>query len=256
MTIASKPPPNPAADPANSAAPRPVITVTHADYGFSRTDFILRDLHFTINAGEFVAVVGPSGCGKTTLLNLLAGDMPPTNGTVSVSGVARRVFQQDGLFPWRTVSQNIALGFGRTSKSDAQAAQTQAALALIGLEGFGEYYPHQLSGGMKQRVQIARALSGQSDVLLMDEPFSALDYLTRLRLRREMARLLAENPRTVVLVTHDIEEAAQLADRILVLGERPASVRCELPVPLPRPREATDPSIAEVVRRVLAEMGL
>jgi len=129
-------------------------------------------------------------------------------------------------------------------------------LALIGLEGFSEHYPHQLSGGMRQRVELARALAGKSDVLLMDEPFSALDYITRLRMRHELARLLHERPRTVVLVTHDIEEAAQLADRVIVLSGRPGRIRSERRLHLPRPRELTHPEVVDAIHGVLVELGL
>jgi len=124
------------------------------------------------------------------------------------------------------------------------------------LEGFEHHYPHQLSGGMRQRVELARALAGESDILLLDEPFSALDYLTRLRLRQELARLLDERPRTVVLVTHDIEEAAQLADRIIVLSERPAQIRYELSIATPRPRDLTHPEVVSAIHRILTEMGI
>ena len=236
--------------------PCPVIRLVDVLYGFSPTDSVLRDLSLCILPGEFVAVVGPSGCGKTTILNLLAGDMKPNSGTVEIRGVTRRVFQQDGLFPWRTVAENIALGLGREIAPEECAHQIKKMLALIGLEKFADHYPHQLSGGMRQRVELARALSGESDILLMDEPFSALDYLTRLRLRRELARLLEEKPRTVVLVTHDIEEAVQLADRVVVLTERPSKAHYELPLPTPRPRDATDPAVVEAVRLILTEMGL
>lgn len=235
---------------------RPVIRLVEVLYGFSPKDLVLRDLSLCILPGEFVAIVGPSGCGKTTLLNLLAGDMKPNSGTVEIRGVTRRVFQQDGLFPWRTVAGNIAIGLGRDIAPEEYAHQMEKMLALIGLEKFADHYPHQLSGGMRQRVELARALSGESDILLMDEPFSALDYLTRLRLRRELARLLEEKPRTVVLVTHDIEEAAQLADRVVVLTERPSMAQCELPLPTPRPRDATDPTVVEAVRLILTQMGL
>ncbi len=236
--------------------PSPAVRLEKVSYGFSPSGPVMQDLSLSILPGEFVAIVGPSGCGKTTLLNLLAGDMAPTAGRAEVQGLARRVFQQDGLFPWRTVAENIALGLRRDIASSERAQEVGEMLTLIGLEAFAGHYPHQLSGGMRQRVELARALSGQSDILLMDEPFSALDYLTRLRLRRELARLLAEKPRTVVLVTHDIEEAAQLADRIVVLSERPARACFDLPISLPRPREATDPAIVEAVRLILTEMGL
>ena len=141
------------------------------------------------------------------------------------------VYQQDGLFPWQTVSQNIALGLRHLKDPAERERQIRELLELIRLEGFENHYPHQLSGGMRQRVELARALAGDSETLLMDEPFSSLDYLARIRMRQELARILQERPRTVVLVTHDIEEAAQLADRVIVLTERPAQIRCELSNP-------------------------
>ena len=217
---------------------------------------VLEDLSLTIQQGEFVVLVGPSGCGKTTLLNILSGALAPTSGTVTTSGVLRTVYQHDGLFPWLTVRDNIGLGLrGMTDKAD-KAAELANLLALIRLEEFADHYPHQLSGGMRQRVELARALAGRSDILLLDEPFSALDYQTRLRLRRELARLLALRPRTVVFVTHDIEEAAQLADRVLVLSERPAQVKTELFLTTPRPRELTDPSVIEAMARIIRDLGL
>src|SRR5215468_7169909 len=191
---------------------------------------VLRDISLDVERGEFVALVGPSGCGKTTLLNLLSGFDRPTTGKIATSGHIRMIYQEDGLFPWRTASENIALAL-RYIKDPAEVRrQLDEMLELIELNSFGDHYPHQLSGGMRQRVELARALAGETDTLLMDEPFSSLDYLTRLRLRQELARMLHERPRTVVLVTHDIEEAAHLADRVIVLSERPATIRCELPV--------------------------
>ncbi|MEP6753944.1 MAG: ABC transporter ATP-binding protein, partial [Chthonomonadales bacterium] len=200
----------------------------------------------------FVAIVGPSGCGKTTLLNLLSGHDKPTSGEVERHGVVRQVYQQDGLFPWMTVSQNIALGVAESERATAVSEM----LALIRMESFGEHFPHQLSGGMRQRVELARALAGQSDILLMDEPFSALDYISRLRIRNEVAHLIRERPRTVVLVTHDIEEAAQLADRVLVLSERPARIVKELVIKLPRPRELTHPEVVGAIHDTLMQLGL
>jgi NitT/TauT family transport system ATP-binding protein len=166
------------------------------------------------------------------------------------------VFQQDGLFPWLTVSENILLGLDQVSDPAERRRRGDALLELIGLSSFGTVYPHQLSGGMRQRVELARALGGETPLLLMDEPFSSLDYLTRLKMRRELARILREQPRTVVLVTHDIEEAAQLADRVLVLSERPARVRDEIVLEVPRPRDLTHPEVVAAVGRILTVLGI
>ncbi len=216
---------------------------------------VFLDLTLEIAQGEFVAVVGPSGCGKTTLLNLLSGYDAPDSGAVTRDGKVRMIYQQGGLFPWRTAAQNIEMGLHHVD-AEARNRQLEEMLKLIGLEGFGEHYPHQLSGGMRQRVELGRALVGKTDILLMDEPFSALDYLTRLRMRRELAEMLKQKPCTVVLVTHDIEEAAQLADRVMVLSERPARIRHELLLDLPRPRDLTHPKVVDAVHRILAELGL
>ena len=210
---------------------------------------VLRPLDLSVAPGEFLAIVGPSGSGKTTLLSLLSGHLTPSQGTVTRSGTTRTVYQADGLFPWQTVRKNIAMGASSSSEVDE-------LLKLVGLTEFAGAFPHQLSGGMRQRVELARALAGKTDLLLLDEPFSALDYLNRLKMRAELARLLAERPCTVVLVTHDIEEAAQLADRVLVLSERPATVRQELSIPTPRPRQVTSPAVVEATHAILAALGL
>jgi NitT/TauT family transport system ATP-binding protein len=217
---------------------------------------VLDDISLSVKPGEFVVIVGPSGCGKTTLLNLLSGHDKPTSGNIRTSGLMRRVYQHDGLFPWRTVADNIELGLRAIKDPAERKKQLAELLALIRLEPFAGHYPHQLSGGMKQRVEIARALAGYSDILLMDEPFSALDYQTRLRMRRELVRILHERPRTVVFVTHDIEEAAQLADRIIVLSDRPARIQASLTIDLPRPRVLTHPVVIDAVEKILNLLGL
>jgi NitT/TauT family transport system ATP-binding protein len=226
--------------------------VAHAFGGLE----VLKGIDLEVRRGEFVALVGPSGCGKTTLLDLCSGYREPTAGMVARGGRVRMVFQQDGLFPWLTAAENVRMGLRHLADPAERDRRTAALVALIGLGGFEGHYPHQLSGGMRQRVELARALAGDTDLLLMDEPFSSLDYLTRLRLRAELARLLREQPRTVVLVTHDIEEAAQLADRVLVLSGRPGRIRDEVRLAAPRPRHATDPEVVRAVHRILTELGL
>jgi NitT/TauT family transport system ATP-binding protein len=217
---------------------------------------VLGGIDFEVREGEFVALVGPSGCGKTTLLNLCSGWLSPSTGRVDRPARLRMVFQQDGLFPWLTADENIRLGLSQITDPGERRRRADALLDLIGLAGFAGSYPHQLSGGMRQRVELARALGGETPLLLMDEPFSSLDYLSRLKMRRELARILREQPRTVVLVTHDIEEAAQLADRVLVLSERPARVRDEVRLEIPRPRDPTHPEVVRAVHRILTTLGL
>jgi NitT/TauT family transport system ATP-binding protein len=217
---------------------------------------VFQRLSLEVTLREFVAVVGPSGCGKTTLLNLFSQFLKPSSGKVECAGRMRMVYQLDSLFPWRTVAENIALGLRHLKDRAERQCQLDEILLLIDLEEFANHYPHQLSGGMRQRVELARALAGDADILLLDEPFSSLDYLTRLRMRGELARMLEQLPRTVVLVTHDIEEAAQLADRIVVLSERPAHICCELVLDLTRPRELTHPQVVETVHKILAILGL
>lgn len=217
---------------------------------------VLGGISLDVRDGEFVAIVGPSGCGKTTLLNVCSGWLSPTSGRVHRPAGLRMVFQQDGLFPWLTVEENVLLGLRQLPHRGEQRRRADALLELIGLTAFAGSYPHQLSGGMRQKVELARALGGDTRLLLMDEPFSSLDYLARLRMRLELARILRTQPRTVVLVTHDIEEAAQLADRVLVLSERPADVRDEVVLEMPRPRDPTHPEVVAAVHRILTVLGL
>ncbi len=217
---------------------------------------VLDDINLEVRDGEFVALVGPSGCGKTTLLNLCSGWLRPTSGTVERPARLRMVFQEDGLFPWLTVDENILLGLRHLSDRGSRRRRADALLGLIGLTAFAGAYPHELSGGMRQRVELARALGGETPLLLMDEPFSSLDYLARLKMRQELARILREQPRAVLLVTHDIEEAAQLADRVLVLSERPARIEDEVALTMPRPRNPTDADVVGAVHRILTRLGL
>jgi NitT/TauT family transport system ATP-binding protein len=237
------------------ATPAPLLSLERVSERFGQTE-VLRDLSLEVVRGEFVALVGPSGCGKTTLLNLCSGWLQPSAGNLRRPDRVRMVFQQDGLFPWLTAFDNVRLGLRHLADHAERERRATALLRLVGLEPFAGHYPHQLSGGMRQRVELARALGGDTDLLLMDEPFSSLDYLSRLRLRQELALLLREQPRTVVLVTHDIEEAAQLADRVLVLSERPATIRDEVRLTSPRPRSATQPDVVAAMHRILTRLGL
>lgn len=235
-----------------TSAPLQLENVSHAYAELS----VLKNLNITVESGEFVVLVGPSGCGKTTLLNLFSGHLQPSAGTIKREGIIRTVYQQDGLFPWLTVSENISMGLRSIADEKAREKELNELFDLIHLKGFENHYPHELSGGMRQRVELARVLAGDSDILLMDEPFSALDYQTRIRLRNELNRLLVKRPRTVAFVTHDIEEAAQLADRVLVLSNRPATISCELRIDAKRPRDLTDPAVVEAMRAILKELGL
>jgi FADH2 O2-dependent halogenase len=218
----------------------------------------LDGVSFDVASGELVCIVGASGCGKSTLLNVIGGFLRPTSGEVRVQGEPVRgpdprrifVFQESGVFPWLTVEQNIAFGVSR--KPAEERARTVAHyLALVGLEGFGPAYPHELSGGMRQRVEIARALAASPDLLYMDEPFSALDYLTRLRMRADLVRIWQQERKTILFVTHDIEEALQLADRVLIMTPRPGRVSEVVEVRLPRPRDIDAPSYLAARHRIL-----
>jgi ABC-type nitrate/sulfonate/bicarbonate transport system ATPase subunit len=223
------------------------------DYGTNR---VIDGLDLEVTRGELVVCVGPSGCGKSTLLGLLGGHQQPTRGKVTRRGQSRTIYQDGGLFPWLTVGENIDRGLPRETVPAARAKKVGEWLDIMRLAEFAGHYPHQLSGGMRQRVEIARALAAETDVLLMDEPFSALDYQTRNRMRKELLATLAERPRTVVFVTHDIEEAVQIGDRVVVLGARPANVRRLLALPATRPRNPATPGVAEAEQTIMDELGL
>jgi sulfonate transport system ATP-binding protein len=217
----------------------------------------LRDISLTIYPGEFVCIVGGSGCGKTTLLRIIAGLDTGYEGIVSLDrsrvtgpGLDRGlVFQEHRLLLWLTVHDNVAFGVAQMPAAE-RAAKIRHYLNLVGLDHFEHAYPHQLSGGMSQRVAIARALVGRPQVLLLDEPFASLDALTRLRMQQEILRIWEAEKTTVVLVTHDIEEAVYLADRVVVMSPRPGTVTKILPVDLPRPRDRTDREFVRVRKSV------
>jgi NitT/TauT family transport system ATP-binding protein len=234
--------------------PAKKLMLEHVSHGYGEIP-VLQNINLEVSPGEFVVLVGPSGCGKSTLLNLLSGYIKPLSGTVFTEGSVRTVYQQDGLFPWLTVTENINMGLRLITNRQQRQQELHVLVELIHLEGFEQHYPHQLSGGMRQRVELARVLAGDSDILLMDEPFSALDYQTRLRMRRELVLLLEKRPRTVVFVTHDIEEAAQLADRVLVLSNRPATICRELLIDAARPRDLTDDAVVLAMKTILTELG-
>jgi NitT/TauT family transport system ATP-binding protein len=208
---------------------------------------VLRDVNLHVRSGEFVSVVGASGCGKTTLIRMIAGLAPYNGGTIRVGdtvvkGVPKRlgfVFQDAALMPWRTVRANVAMGLNETGtqlrKADART-KVEEAMALVGLSAFADYYPGQLSGGMRQRAGLARALVSEPDLMLMDEPFGALDAFTRLRLQEELAAIVARTTTTTIFVTHDVDEAVFLSDRIVVMRTAPGSVKEIVDVDLPRPR--------------------
>jgi NitT/TauT family transport system ATP-binding protein len=215
----------------------------------------LENVDFSVQKQEFVCIVGPSGCGKTTLLKIIAGLVKPTTGKITIdesntggNPQCAMVFQDQGLFPWMTVLDNVAYGLEMHGvKKPIRTTQARDFLGRVGLGSFVHSYPHELSGGMRQRVAILRAFLTNPQILLMDEPFGALDSQTRLVMQEELLHIWKDHLKTVVYVTHDIEEAILLGDRILVLSGRPGSLRANLSIPLPRPRQLTDLNRPEVV---------
>ncbi|MDR6951156.1 NitT/TauT family transport system ATP-binding protein [Ancylobacter sp. 3268] len=225
---------------------------------------VLDDVSLHVAPGEFVALLGPSGCGKSTLLRLIAGLEPPTRGRLSEAGRPIEgpdpsrvvVFQDPTLFPWRTVRRNVAVGPEAQGTLKSSQGRIDETLALVGLSKFAKAYPHQLSGGMAQRVALARALVNDPDVLILDEPLGKLDSLTRITMQAELVSLWRREGFTAILVTHDVEEALFLANRVVVFSDRPARVKADIPVDLPYPRHRGDPRLAELRRQVLGLLGL
>jgi ABC-type nitrate/sulfonate/bicarbonate transport system ATPase subunit len=238
------------------------VNVTFAGDGAAPVR-VLEDIDLDVADGEFVCLLGPSGCGKSTLLNVLAGFLKPTAGAVTiderpVAGPDPRrvfVFQERGVFPWLSVEGNIAFGLQRLP-AEERRRRVDHYVKLVGLSGFEQAYPHELSGGMKQRVEVARALAVNPDVLYLDEPFGALDSITRLVMRAELLRIRSAERQTILFVTHDIDESVQLADRVVVLSARPGRVQCVLPIDLPHPRDLSAPRYLELRDALLQEIGL
>ena len=223
---------------------------------------VLERVNLQVEPGEFVCLVGPSGCGKTTLLNIIGWFLRPTRGEVRAGGelVAgpdpRRVFifQEGGVFPWLTVRENVGFGLARRPAAERDRVVAHY-VEMVGLTGFEGAYPLSLSGGMRQRVEIARALAAGPATVYMDEPFGALDYFTRLKMRADLLRLWETERKTVLFVTHDVEEAVQLADRVVVLSRRPATVQVVVPVPLSRPRDPSSAGYLAAREEILAALG-
>jgi len=228
----------------------------------------LEDITFDVNPGRFVSIVGPSGCGKSTLLNMIAGLLPPSSGLVDIFGEpltalnrrASYMFQQDALLPWKTVLGNIQLGLTFRGQTGPDAAgEAKAWIERVGLQGFGDRYPHQLSGGMRKRVAMAQCWIVKPDLVLMDEPFAALDVHTRLRMEGEILGLWAGSGETVIFVTHDLEEAIALSDEVILLSAGPGSrLVGRYPVDLARPRNLIDirmePRFNELFRAIWSDL--
>lgn len=220
---------------------------------------VLNDINFTVGDGEFLCIVGPTGCGKTTFLNLLSKLIPPTKGNICIDGEVADpkrhnisfVFQEPSCMPWRTVRQNIAYGM-EVKKFPPQEIEErlEKTMKLVGLTDCANLYPNQISSSMEQRVAIARAFAAKPDLLLMDEPYGQLDVKLRYYLEDELIRIWQEFKTTVIFVTHNIEEAVYLAERILILSNKPTTIKAEIKVDLPRPRDFTAPEFVEIRKRV------
>jgi ABC-type nitrate/sulfonate/bicarbonate transport system ATPase subunit len=224
---------------------------------------VVSGVSFEVADGEVVALVGPSGCGKTTLLNIIAGFEKPDAGSIRIDGAAHDkpskqgilISQHGSVFPWLNVQQNLMFGLNGDVHDDKEGLADHYA-ALVGLQGFESNYPHELSGGMLKRAELARALVVKPEILYMDEPFSALDALMNLRMRNELLRVLSEERHTVLLITHDVEEAIHLADRVLVLSPAPARIKSSFEVSLPHPRKLSSRYVQDLRVAILRELGV
>ena len=251
---------------AHSTAPAGRVHIADVERTFPTKEgprTVLRDVTLDVVAGEIIAVVGPSGCGKSTLLRLIGGLDTPTSGGITLDGEEVRAhddstaiaFQEPRLLPWRTIAQNVALGLPRGTRGRQARERVAELLELVGLSHAADQRPREVSGGMAQRASLARALARSPRVLLLDEPFGALDALTRLKMHDLLLDIHRAQPTTVVLVTHDVEEALLLSGHVVVLSERPARVKAEVDVTLAYPRRRDDPKIVELRRHILEIMG-
>ena len=242
------------------------LQVEHIDMAFEqdgKRTSVLEDVNLSVSEGEFLCLLGPSGCGKSTLLSTIAGFLSPTSGEVRIDGEAvkgpdpRRifVFQERGVFPWLTVEGNI--GFGLFKLTPAERQQRIAHyVKMVGLQGFEKAYPQELSGGMKQRLEVARALAVNPDMLFLDEPFGALDSITRHIMRGELLRIWEAERKTIIFVTHDIDEAVQLADRVAVMSARPAKIQQIVDIDIPHPRDMSSRRYLELRDGIYQQIGL
>jgi NitT/TauT family transport system ATP-binding protein len=224
---------------------------------------VLEQINLTVREGELVCILGPSGCGKSTLLNIIAGFLAPSAGEVRIDGERvdgpdrRRifVFQERGVFPWLNVEENVGFGLTKLDRHERER-RIRHYIELVGLAGFEKTYPQELSGGMKQRLEVARALAVNPDILFLDEPFGALDSITRLLMRSELLRIWEAEKKTILFVTHDIDESVQLADRVIVMSARPAAIRAIVDIDIPHPRDLSAPRYLELRDRIFEEIGL
>ena len=246
------------------SADKIVVTDVHKSFASDKGALpVIGGVSFSVADGEFVAIVGPSGCGKSTLMNIAAGFERADRGTVRVDGVEHAgpspkgivISQHGSVFPWLTVQQNLMFGLNGDGHGD-KAALADHYAEMVGLKGFEASYPHELSGGMLKRAELARAFVVKPDILYMDEPFSALDALMNLRMRTELLRILGEERHTVLLITHDVEEAIYMADRIMVLSPRPTTIQASFQVNLPHPRKLSSPQAQTLREGILKELGL
>ncbi len=251
------------------AAPPMIATklrVEHLNMTFTRdreSISVLENINLEVSDGEFICLLGPSGCGKSTLLSTMAGFLSPTSGEIRIDGQVVRgpdprrifVFQERGTFPWLTVEGNVGFGLFKLPRSEREE-RIAHYIQMVGLRGFEQTYPTELSGGMKQRLEVARALAVNPDMLFLDEPFGALDSITRLIMRGELLRIWEAERKTIIFVTHDIDEAVQLADRVVVLSARPAKVQQVVKIDIPHPRDIDSPRYLELRGGIFKQIGL